>query len=147
MIQDGFPGTFQKSHYFQSQLGLCSIWGKLQRGPSPLPTYLKSKTLVILTSVGPPAVLFNSCGWPVMSDCHAQPMLSPCSSLQCKVLELFKKKLIIDLSGLAAKCAAPLILENLFSRAPLGSQFLFHTWPEPLEGWPNSILACKICLK
>ena len=53
--------------------GLGSIWGKLQRGPSPLPTYLKSKRLVILTSAGP-LVLFNSCGQPLMSDVQqAQP--------------------------------------------------------------------------
>ena len=42
---------------------LCLIWGKLQRGPSPLPTYLKIKRVIILTSAGPTAeVLEGSSG-------------------------------------------------------------------------------------
>ena len=42
LIQDHYPGLFQ---FFRGVI-LELIWGKLQRGPSPLPTYLKSKRLV-----------------------------------------------------------------------------------------------------
>ena len=42
LIQDHYPELFKFFRRVISEL----IWGKLQRSPSPLPTYLKSKRLV-----------------------------------------------------------------------------------------------------
>ena len=49
---DHYLGLFQ---FFRGVNLKLIIWGKLQRSPSPLPTYLESKRLVnlILTSAGP----------------------------------------------------------------------------------------------
>ena len=86
LIQDRYPELFT---FFRAVI-LKLIWGKLQRSPSPLPTYLKSKRLVnthVSWSVASEVHaawmgILNSCSLPLMhsgpTDPHARPSMTRC---------------------------------------------------------------------
>ena len=142
LIQDHYPGLFQ---FFRGVI-LELIWGKLQRSPSPLPTYLKSKRLVNTH------LSWSMCckwGSSCMKGSFEQLLpatdafwshWSTCLALHDKVLECLERNwLLSDQSKRLGEGAADPHspdLESLFCKAPpWGGQLLFHTCPEPLKSW------------